>query len=801
MALFFIFTCVTPVRAEEPVIPDEKPDIILEDAKYAVYRDCDDSYELYKAFADKDSVNHIILPSVFEAETADIYYVNDISSVTISGETYYVEEESATDTDATDTDADEDVIIDNVKHLITAKLILDEEIAFDYTDGSRESLVISKSSLPSVSINLKVPLSTVHKNKEVKYSGTSVRVESLGSKGDEPDNLEVDNAVIFADDAEFKGRGNSTWKLFDKKGYQIKFAKKTSVLGMDKAKKWVLLADSSDPLMMKNKLVYDLAEEYGYEFSQHSEYVDLWVNGEYRGLYIICEKIELGTGRVELSDEHAIIVEKDNYYYYKEDYYFKDSYDKYYVLKDYESETPQEDLSAFENKLNLAEKYLDEKADWNKITSCLDVESFAKSYLFEEYFQNHESTVSSYFMYMNGPDDVIHAGPLWDFDSSMNFNNNCEVNDYYFRQDRMFALLMWNYPQFVALLKKYYENGLRESFSTASDRLYVYRSQIMDSVNYNTLRWNNLGNTVFKGGKFLAPYDANVYCLESWLDVRNRMFSIDELIKPDFSKKKSYVYEDRDYYLVFDPIYYADSYPDLKKKYGYDTQKLLRHFVLTGMNEKRNAAPGFDILVYINNYEDLRNKYGIDFKQYYLHYMDQGFKEGRTGKHDLIGYIVDEYIINYKADPIDIDEDDEPEKPVIEKVTMYRLYNPNSGEHFYTASTVERSNLISVGWRDEGVAWIAPKKTDKPVYRLYNPNAGDHHYTLSAAEKDNLVSVGWNYEGIGWYSSDKTGKPIYRVYNPNAIAGAHHFTLSQNEVKDLVKVGWKDEGIGWYSVP
>ena len=131
-------------------------------------------------------------------------------------------------------------------------------------------------------------------------------------------------------------------------------------------------------------------------------------------------------------------------------------------------------------------------------------------------------------------------------------------------------------------------------------------------------------------------------------------------------------------------------------------------------------------------------------------------------------------------------------------IDMYRLYNPNSGEHFYTASTAERNDLRSAGWQYEGVAWRAPETSKTPVYRVYNPNAGDHHYTISASEKDQLVAAGWKDEGIGWYSDDAKTVPIYRVYNPNATTGSHHFTTSANEVKDLVKAGWKDEGIAWY---
>ncbi|MEE8841675.1 MAG: GBS Bsp-like repeat-containing protein [Eubacteriales bacterium] len=136
-----------------------------------------------------------------------------------------------------------------------------------------------------------------------------------------------------------------------------------------------------------------------------------------------------------------------------------------------------------------------------------------------------------------------------------------------------------------------------------------------------------------------------------------------------------------------------------------------------------------------------------------------------------------------------------------ESLSMYRLYNPNSGEHFFTSSQSERDHLVSVGWKYEGTAWKAPK-TGTPIYRLYNPNAGDHHYTGSEAEKNNLVKLGWKYEGIAWYSAPaSSGKPLYRLYNPNCTgAGAHHYTASTTERDNLVKLGWKYEGIGWYGV-
>ncbi len=138
--------------------------------------------------------------------------------------------------------------------------------------------------------------------------------------------------------------------------------------------------------------------------------------------------------------------------------------------------------------------------------------------------------------------------------------------------------------------------------------------------------------------------------------------------------------------------------------------------------------------------------------------------------------------------------------------SMYRMYNKNSGEHFYTASATERDTLVNVGWNYEGIAWTAPAISGTPVYRLFNPYAkntegtvvGDHHYTTSADERDMLTGIGWQYEGIGWYSDGPVA--LFRLYNPYADAGSHHYTPSEEEKSNLVAVGWKYEGISWFGL-
>lgn len=132
-----------------------------------------------------------------------------------------------------------------------------------------------------------------------------------------------------------------------------------------------------------------------------------------------------------------------------------------------------------------------------------------------------------------------------------------------------------------------------------------------------------------------------------------------------------------------------------------------------------------------------------------------------------------------------------------EASTLYRAYNPNTGEHLYTQNSNEIPSVVRAGWRSEGTAWEAPSK-GTPVYRMFNPNRrGDHHYTINTNEVNMLKTKGWRYEGVSWQSGGST--PVYRLYNPNARSGAHHFTTLASEKNNLVSKGWRYEGVAFYS--
>ncbi len=113
-------------------------------------------------------------------------------------------------------------------------------------------------------------------------------------------NDEFSDAVSYDAEIEIKARGNSTYNL-PKKPYKIKLDKATDLFGMGKNKHWVLLAQYFDEALMRNKIAYDFSGEMGLPYCK-STWVDVVFNGEYIGVYQLCEQIRIGETRVDITD-------------------------------------------------------------------------------------------------------------------------------------------------------------------------------------------------------------------------------------------------------------------------------------------------------------------------------------------------------------------------------------------------------------------------------------------------------------------------------------------------------------------
>ena len=99
----------------------------------------------------------------------------------------------------------------------------------------------------------------------------------------------------------------------------------------------------------------------------------------------------------------------------------------------------------------------------------------------------------------------------------------------------------------------------------------------------------------------------------------------------EYNNENPYTLNGYDYSPVFDPVYYANKYDDLKKAFGYNKDLLWFHFVNNGMNEFRQASAEFNPVAYQQRYPDVANAYGDDRPLYYYHYVAYGKSEGRKG--------------------------------------------------------------------------------------------------------------------------------------------------------------------------
>lgn len=126
---------------------------------------------------------------------------------------------------------------------------------------------------------------------------------------------------------------------------------------------------------------------------------------------------------------------------------------------------------------------------------------------------------------------------------------------------------------------------------------------------------------------------------------------------------------------------------------------------------------------------------------------------------------------------------------------VYRLYDPSTGMHHYTASHDEAQSLVALGWVHESTA-ISTRRGTVTQYRLYNPHNGAHLVTSSSDEAIELACMGWVVEGHA-FKTPTSGTKVYRVYNPNN--GDHVYTSDTKEIETCVAAGWVEEGLAFYS--
>lgn len=296
------------------------------------------------------------------------------------------------------------------------------------TEKEYQLYVLQSENIPSIFINTQSgTMDWIHANKGNRESGELISVNENGK-------------LIYTGGLEkITGRGNSSWEE-DKKSYSITLSEKASLADMPAAAKWVLQANALDATRMRNKLTYDLARDMGLQSAINSAYADVWLNGEYAGNYLVCEKIEAGETRVDISMDEPVgkaerYIRGDEGAWWK--YHDKQNMRNGYLLEFNERIGSEEDCYFYAENRQVEIKtpaqpsyeeyaYIREYAqkltestknaeNSNIYLEYIDLESWSQLFLINELSNDTDANRHSVFYYKD-KETKMFAGPIWDYD-------------------------------------------------------------------------------------------------------------------------------------------------------------------------------------------------------------------------------------------------------------------------------------------------------------------------------------------------------------------------------------------------
>lgn len=218
-----------------------------------------------------------------------------------------------------------------------------------------------------------------------------------------------------------KGRGNSTWR-YEKKPFLLRISDDTSLLGMGEDSDWVLLANNHDESNLHNKLILDMANQVCEEWTPRCEYVDLYLNGQYNGLYLLAEKIESGVTRIDIdlgAGDFLCTLDFSSRWGTLENPFCTDFGRTIAICEPNVLSVEAKDRIV--NLVNQQERILMSQEDLT-LSQLVDIDSWIRKYLIDEIASNTDADLSSsYFYYSDGR---FYAGPVWDYD--MVFGNTIQ---------------------------------------------------------------------------------------------------------------------------------------------------------------------------------------------------------------------------------------------------------------------------------------------------------------------------------------------------------------------------------------
>lgn len=356
-----------------------------------------------------------------------------------------------------------------------------------------------------------------------------------------------------------RGRGNASWG-FDKKPYRIKFndGKKHHMLkdspreSPAKAKKWTLLSNEGDKTLMRNLLAHEVSRELELPYTVYSEPVDLILNGEYKGLYNLCDQVDENKNRIpitemEITDDE--LPELSGGYHIEIDNYAQSEPVMFYSKKGtpITVKSPDEDAIT-SNKLTYIRNFFNQMEDevWTSYyddpatgyMKHLDINSFLRFFLLGEMTGNTD-TYYSVHMWKERDEEKLYTSPGWDFDLAFENDSRtypiCNNRNWIFASNgscagnmRQMVNRIISGPNAERMLKQIWSDA-RKSGRLTEDGLVGYLDsleQLMTpSANLNFKRWPILNVRKHMNFQALGRYDLEVntarqYIIDriAWMD-------------------------------------------------------------------------------------------------------------------------------------------------------------------------------------------------------------------------------------------------------------------------------------------
>ena len=217
---------------------------------------------------------------------------------------------------------------------------------------------------------------------------------------------------------EVRGRGNSTWG-WAKKPYKLKLEDDAALVGSREYDEWVLLAGYADRSSLRTAAAFAIAAQTRLQWTPRFRFVEVVLNGQSQGLYMLTEQVEQGKGRVDLPDD-GYLLEINQRYLRDDEPGFRTRRGTPVAFKDPDEITKQQRrevrraVSRFE-KVLYGPDFADPETGY---AAYVNVRKLIDWYLVEELFANQDSNFQSSVHFSWVPGKRFVFGPVWDFDLS-----------------------------------------------------------------------------------------------------------------------------------------------------------------------------------------------------------------------------------------------------------------------------------------------------------------------------------------------------------------------------------------------